>query len=202
MTCLKCFRFQIPGHIKYSTSLQIRLLNAGLVTDALEISNRVSELIYIHESLENIPKEELVSIRKLEKKIDLAQSEQKVILTKNTETLRNEIINGLLKEIKSSEFCLHCRSSIDKIQVLRKKVILTGRKVNADDSQVKALQSRYIAPDESRRYLRQMFEQEKDLMKEIISVLAGIDTENPTDIFYWDIIPVLPPNVRPVRKQE
>lgn len=63
---------------------------------------------------------------------------------------------------------------------------------------VKAFESKYINPEESRRYMRNIWQEEEELMREIISVLVGIHDDNPTDIFYYDVIPVVPPNVRPV----
>lgn len=203
MSCLKCFRFQIPEHIKYSLSLQIKLLKCGLITEAQEIENQISEQISAHESLENIPEDALTPIRKYEQlaKETLEKLDEKYILSKNTEKLKNQFINSMLKEIKTRQSCMHCKCALDKIQVLRNRVILSNRKKTQSDkivSEVRAFESKYITPDESRTYLNKIYEQEMDLMKEIIAVLAGIDSENPTDVFYWDIIPVIPPNMRPV----
>ncbi|RZB40094.1 DNA-directed RNA polymerase I subunit RPA1 [Asbolus verrucosus] len=201
MSCLSCYRFQIPEHIKYSIAIQIKLLNSGMVTEALEIGNRIAELISTHESLENVPEEAVIPIRKYEKSANKAldKLQGKYVLNKNTETLRNQFVNGMLKEVKTRKTCMHCKKSMDKIQVLRSRIILSKR-VERDQatSSVKAVEAKYMKPDESRSLMRRIWEAEKDLMKEIISVLAGIDNDNPTDVFYWDIIPVIPPSMRPV----
>lgn len=205
MSCLSCFRFQIPEHVKYSITLQIKLLNCGLVTEAMDIARCIDELICVYESLENIPEDAVLPIRKYEM---LAQEtfenlDGKYVLTKNTETLRNQFINEMLKQVTPRTNCMHCKNSMDRVQLLRNKIILSTRKREVDRSsnvlgKIKSFEAKYVTPDESRSYMRQVWENEKDLMREIIAVLGGIQGEYPTDIFYWDIIPVIPPNLRPV----
>ncbi|EFA05003.1 DNA-directed RNA polymerase I subunit RPA1-like Protein [Tribolium castaneum] len=205
MACLSCFRFQIPEHVKYSITLQIRLLNCGLVTEAVEIANSIALLILVHESLENIPEDVVLPIRKYE---TLAQEMQEklngeYVLTKNTETLRNQFVNEMLREVKARETCMHCKHSMEKVQVLRNKIILSKKRNVAKGStevlgKVKAFEAKYVTPDESRTYMRNIWKEEKELMREIIAVLGGVEGEHPTDVFYWDVIPVIPPNMRPV----
>lgn len=37
-------------------------------------------------------------------------------------------------------------------------------------------------------------------MEQFLSVLTNIKCEYPTDVFFFEVIPVPPPNVRPVRR--
>jgi DNA-directed RNA polymerase I subunit RPA1 len=196
MACLSCFRLQIPEHVKFCISLQMKLLDCGLVTEAHEVANAISASIEVHESLENIPEEELAPIRKYE---TLVKECETVQLSKNTEMLRHQFVHEMLREIKPNTTCLHCKSSMDKVQILRNRVILGNRKSDkSDGSRVKASEAKYVTPDESRQYMRQIWEQEKDMMRELVAVLRGIEGDHPTDVFYWDTIPVVPPNMRPV----
>lgn len=55
-----------------------------------------------------------------------------------------------------------------------------------------------VTPEQSRQYLRKIWEMEKNLLMEVIPLLKTIKSEYPTDIFFFDVIPVTPPNMRPV----
>lgn len=45
----------VVGHIKHSLALQMKLLNCGLITEALEIEAKTAEIISVYESLEKVP---------------------------------------------------------------------------------------------------------------------------------------------------
>lgn len=60
------------------------------------------------------------------------------------------------------------------------------------------MNTKNVTPSESRQYLRKIWEVEKEFLLEVIPVLQDIKIEYPTDIFFFDVIPVTPPNARPV----
>lgn len=101
-----------------------------MTTDAVDVAEMLAQLISVHKSIQNIPEEAMLPMKKYEKMANhtLKELEGKVVLNKNTEALRNLFINDMLKEVKIGKVCLYCKKSIDKIQVLKNKVILTGRK--------------------------------------------------------------------------
>lgn len=47
--------------------------------------------------------------------------------------------------------------------------------------------------------MRNIWKEEQEFLEQFISVLSDIKTDNPTDAFFFEVIPVPPPNVRPVR---
>ena len=55
-----------------------------------------------------------------------------------------------------------------------------------------------ILPDQSREYLRKLWINEEDILKAIVPVFSSVNMTFPTDIFFFDVLPVLPPIVRPV----
>lgn len=55
-----------------------------------------------------------------------------------------------------------------------------------------------MSESHSRDHLRQIWQKEKDFLQEFVSVLKDIKIEHPTDVFFFEVIPVPPPNVRPV----
>lgn len=62
----------------------------------------------------------------------------------------------------------------------------------------KKANTKNVTPEKSREYLRKIWQVEKDLLVEVIPLLKDIKIEYPTDVFYFDVIPVTPPSMRPV----
>lgn len=203
ISCLKCFRIQLPKHIKHIMAIQIRLLNCGLVTDAIDVGQKIEELVMQYETFENIPEDAVLPIQEYDKVADNAADELKgkIVTNKNTEALRNHFVEKLVKNIKSAKVCIHCRSPKTKIQSLKNKIILNvvnkGAKEDRDGT-IKTLESKFLTPSESRGYLRSIWEVEQELILQLVPVLSQIKTDCPIDVLYFDIIPVTPNNVRPV----
>jgi len=50
----------------------------------------------------------------------------------------------------------------------------------------------------SRDHLRKIWKNEKEFVTALSPVLETCDMEHPTDIFFFDMLPVPPPKMRPV----
>ncbi|CAG9861401.1 unnamed protein product [Phyllotreta striolata] len=206
MSCLNCFHIQLPTHMKKVLCIQMKLLNCGMVTEALLIENQVAELVVKYTEFKNIPPKELENILQYEVTNLIEDTEeQKHVLNQNTETLRNKFINDFLKEVKTTHVCMFCKGRINRLQTLKNKIILISRKTetNEPDSteigqKVTGLEMKCVYPDESREYMRRIWKEERELIEQLISVLTDINIENPTDAFYYEVLPVPPPNIRPV----
>ncbi|CAH1164054.1 unnamed protein product [Phaedon cochleariae] len=206
ISCLSCFHIQIPVHVKKILTIQIKLLNCGLVSTAMEVESKRTELLLKYGENGNIP-ESTEGIAAYEELADQTFEKlgRKCALSQNTETLRNHFINQMLREVKTRQVCMFCQRNMDKIQALKNKIISISRiadikksKRLANTQQIKGIQSKYINPEESRRYMRNIWKEEKYFLRQLVSVLAEIDIENPTDAFFFEVIPVTPPNLRPV----
>ncbi|CAG9831713.1 unnamed protein product [Diabrotica balteata] len=206
ISCLSCFQIQLPTHIKKVLCIQMKLLNCGMITEAMSVEAVITELISKYEKFENIPTESIKSVLKYEVLADetLKNLGGNNITSQNTETLRNTFVSKMLKDVKSRKICLFCKTRINKIQALKNRIILTTKKGDLNDSdvimgqKVTGMESKYITPEESRQYLRDIWRQEKEFLQQLVSVLSNVDCEHPTDAFYFEVIPVPPPNVRPV----
>lgn len=55
-----------------------------------------------------------------------------------------------------------------------------------------------VMPDQTREYLRLLWLNDSETLKIIAPCLGTTDLEYPTDIFFLEVVPVLPPIVRPV----
>lgn len=47
--------------------------------------------------------------------------------------------------------------------------------------------------------MRAIWQQENELMLQLVPVLKNMRSEDPTDVFFFEIVPVPPPNLRPVK---
>lgn len=46
--------------------------------------------------------------------------------------------------------------------------------------------------------MRKIWIQENELMQQLVPVLKNMTCEEPTDVFFFEVVPVPPPNLRPV----
>ncbi|KAF5293076.1 hypothetical protein FQR65_LT11068 [Abscondita terminalis] len=191
MTCLSCFHIQIPVHIKYCLSLQIKLLNHGLTAEALDIEVKIQEGIDRNE-------EELEKLREYETtlKTSFVHLNEKILNNKNTESLRNDLIASKTR-LKSIKKCIHCRKPFNRIQATRNRIVLNT--TVSTEVGVKLNRPKYVTPEESRKYLQEIWDNEKEFLLELVPVLGGVKLEYPTDALYFDVVAVTPSNVRPAK---
>ncbi|XP_066149248.1 DNA-directed RNA polymerase I subunit RPA1 isoform X2 [Euwallacea fornicatus] len=109
------------------------------------------------------------------------------------EVVQMKVVKLIIEEAKVGKICIYCKSPMDKIQVFAQRIVMTTRKKGSDERETK-----YLNASNSKTYLREIWTNEEELMKIIAPVLNHIDTLNPTDAFYYSVIPVAPPNLRPV----
>nr|XP_022906848.1 DNA-directed RNA polymerase I subunit RPA1 [Onthophagus taurus] len=196
LTCFHCYHIRIPGHVKHLLSVQLRLLNAGFITEPLEIENKLDQLITESKSMENVQEDELLPfLLEYEEIIKENSLEGKGlnIFNKNTEGMKKELIDSLLKKLKTRGNCMHCNKTLSRITKIRDKLI----EIRPSSVQ-KGMEQKYLNPEEIRRHLRSLYKNEKNFLHQLAPVLKTVKSENPTDIFFFEVIPVPPPNVRPV----
>nr|XP_023017078.1 uncharacterized protein LOC111506283 [Leptinotarsa decemlineata] len=170
----------------------------------MEVEAKITELILEYEKYENIPEESISSILAYDQLATetFEKLGGRYVLSTNTEKLQNHVIYEMLKEVKTKAACMFCKQRIDRIQALKNRIILNIRKSDLNKSaigdRVSEAQSRYITPEESRKYMRNIWKNEKDFLVQLISVLSDITMEHPTDALFFEVLPVPPNNVRPV----
>ncbi|XP_050313380.1 DNA-directed RNA polymerase I subunit RPA1 [Anthonomus grandis grandis] len=118
------------------------------------------------------------------------------------DVIQMSVIKLILEEVKMGKGCLFCKASMDKIQVLANRILMVTRRLDKSitnqKNKIQAMESKYINPSEAKNYLREIWTNEEDLIRIIAPVLDDIASEYPTDAFFFQVIPVPPPNVRPV----
>lgn len=51
-----------------------------------------------------------------------------LVTTQNVESLKNFVFNQTLKQITATEMCMYCKAEINKMQLLKNKIIMAMRK--------------------------------------------------------------------------
>jgi DNA-directed RNA polymerase I subunit RPA1 len=209
LSCLNCFTLQIPPCAKLLLSAKLRLVHEGLftaiegldqeVTLALSDKNniesgditRIKELIENY--IQNVYNRERFRINK--------SSNELFFDTKNTNVQWHSCIDNFLKQYNSKKVCINCQQLIPKITSLKNKLMTSRLKSNTGESSNRIIhktETVIIMPDQSKQYLRKIWQNEKETLIALISCLNNLSIDNPTDIFFFEVIPVVPPIVRPV----
>ncbi|XP_045469038.1 DNA-directed RNA polymerase I subunit RPA1 [Harmonia axyridis] len=202
MSCLRCFTIQLPALIKSSLSIQIGLLDGGMIVEALELESIILGLAQKYESHEGIPEGATKSIEKFNKLCQTIKGKpnNKMNVTKNTEHLRQQFMNNMNnKFLKPGKNCISCKQTRDQIKLLRNRITLVSKSKKISKGGLRENINKYVNPHESRNYLREIWQKESEFLMTMAPLLVNVKNEEyPTDIFYYKIIPVTPPLTRPV----
>uniref|UniRef100_A0A1B6D164 DNA-directed RNA polymerase subunit n=1 Tax=Clastoptera arizonana TaxID=38151 RepID=A0A1B6D164_9HEMI len=217
LSCLHCYYILIPPLKKYTLIGQLRLLESGYLTEALEVEN------FLQERFNSIkvddPHNESISIMYLE---IIENHVSSIINTvshpsdqcKSVEVFRNKFISEAMKEMYKSKTCPSCKHSIRKVVRIQNKLMRlakvevaskfkdrSAKLIDSSPTAVKEGQYTYVLPTEAMKFLRQIWNRNTVLINEIAPVLKTSTTKFPTDLFFFTILPVTPTNTRPVMVQ-
>lgn len=129
MTCLSCFRLQLSDNLLNVVALQLKLIDAGHVTQALDIEIFKSDVVASNDS-------QIEGESKLKEYEDLLEKEPldtSVENTKNSEALRSSIVSTATR-IGPIKRCIHCKEALKKVKYSFKKLMLTVTRTDLDAS--------------------------------------------------------------------
>ncbi|KAF7998354.1 hypothetical protein HCN44_009752 [Aphidius gifuensis] len=114
-------------------------------------------------------------------------------------------IDTLLSTISLKKYnkCINksCGKSFEKAYVSRNKILISKYDNNKDDNDnvndSKTSKKKLLTPKEGKNILRKIWINDSELLKLILPCLKFVELDNPTDIFFNDVVAVLPPTVRP-----
>lgn len=203
ITCFHCFRLQISESLMELLTLQLKLLDAGYMIEALEVEMFKSDVL-ANESNEDA-RAKLAEFQKL---LQSGMNIGSVQNTKNSEALRTSIVSTSIK-MTPTKRCCHCKEQLKRVRYTFKKLMLTVPKSEVAEESFEQQRSRgpktvnkAILADECREYLRKVYETHAEILELLFPVLKfGPDSnESAVDMFFMDVIPVPPPVVRPANK--
>lgn len=184
VSCLKCFRIQMDERLKFILKLQLQLIDAGHVTAALDLNNYIGDI-------ENNSSKPDRLVRKFQKLLKTKDPVVETFQSKNVDKLRSKILNGYFKLINITKKCIYCGEKLVKVTTSEGKLMVNVK----PDASVKAI--KILMPDEIQRYCTAIAECDGEMLKHCFPVLQNTPVKPITDVFFMDVIPVLPTNVRP-----
>lgn len=129
MTCFNCFRLQINESVMEVILIQLRLIDAGFITEAQDIEIYKSQVV-MTQSREN-SNSKLDEYKRLLK--TGLESVDKIQNTKNSEALRTSIVSSSIK-IDPSKRCIHCKEVLKKVKYSFKKLMISASKTEFDSN--------------------------------------------------------------------
>ncbi|XP_071637710.1 DNA-directed RNA polymerase I subunit RPA1 isoform X2 [Temnothorax longispinosus] len=214
LSCLSCFTLQVPSYIKRLLSAKLKLLYQGQLSDLDSLDQEVTSVI---SSTQN-EAEQMEYIRRIDdymENFDRIRQNSSQIVPHNHEdqtNMKNIImqwhayVENILKQYvrnNKAGICINCQNGLPKISTLQNKIMINNKEVASSKEVLSRkvahkLETVMVMPDQSKEYLRQLWNNERDFLKIIVPCLKLVDIEYPTDVFFFEVIPVLPPIVRPV----
>ncbi|CAB0034651.1 unnamed protein product [Trichogramma brassicae] len=207
ISCLSCYTFQMKPYQKVLLASKLKLLRKGYITvvDQLETNAAIFGNLEDLSWTKDIEFAKDLFQRYIQSIDDNAKSNNSNIITEDPDCLSNknmysiwyDCINKSMSKEKSKatdksekdgKKCKNCQETLTEIKVTKNKI----RKQISRDYCLP------VMPDESKKYLRNLWANEKEIMRLMFPCLKDITIEYPTDIFFFSVVPVLPLNARPV----
>lgn len=191
VSCLKCFKIQMDDRLKFILKLQLELVDAGHITAALDLDNYVGD---ITSGKENSPDKPNKVIRKYQKLLKKRDAVVETFQNKNVDKLRAKFINQYFRVINTAKKCAYCACKLIKVTTSENKIMYN---LSADGAEKGSKGIKILMPDEIKRYCTSIAQNDEDILKYCFPVLKYSPTQPVTNAFFMDVVPVLPPNVRP-----
>ncbi|XP_049872941.1 DNA-directed RNA polymerase I subunit RPA1 [Pectinophora gossypiella] len=186
--CLKCFKIQMDDKLKFILKLQLQLLDAGHVTAALDLDNFIGDVKEYR--TDSSPEKPNKTIRKYQKLLKKSDPVTETFQSKNTDKLRTRIMNNYFRAINTAKNCMYCRNKLIKVTTSDNKIMY-----NISSEVGKGV--KILMPDEIQKYCSAIAENDEDILAYCIPVLKHTNVKPATNLFFMELIPVLPPCVRP-----
>lgn len=190
ISCLKCFKILMDERLKYILKLQLQLIDAGHVTAALDLDNFVGDLKVV-DSQGNTQKTNKI-IKKCKKLLKTSDPVTEVFQNKNTDKIRSRILNNYFRAISVSKKCPYCNNKLIKVTTSEGRLMYN---VSLEDGSGKGV--KILMPDEIKKYCSNISENDSDILMHCMPVLKTTNLNPITDIFFMEVIPVVPPCIRP-----
>lgn len=214
-SCIRCKKLQITSRVKEIVELQLKLIDAGFMTEAQDLEDKKFTFCNSSKNARKRPLDDDSSqddrveksynklIKQLNKLITNSEGQERSSKTKTSEALRLAIVHSCVVEATAGSSakskCMHCQLPLKRVRISNKKiVVMVGKNEMIEDrigdgTQKSSLKT--VVANEAREILQGVFENDGDLLIQMYPVLQR--KSNPFNIFFMDVVPVIPPNFRP-----
>lgn len=183
ISCLTCFRVQMNDKMKSFLTLQLQLIDAGHITAALDLQSYTPDAVMNLDSCQSI----LGDYRKLLNETDPIVEK---FHNKNVDKIRVKTIAGYFQVVNITKKCIYCLNRLIKVTKSDARLM-----VNTITEGTKS--TKILMPDEIRNYCNSIATNEEEFLKMIFPILQHVESKPATNVFFMEVIPVIPPNVRP-----
>lgn len=200
-TCLTCYKTQISNHLKSIVELQLKLVDAGYIIEAQDLETYKSETMAGQETATDSG---IMMHPKVAEYAELLEKEpvNHFNATKNTEAIRTAIVHSTMRG-NNSRVCQHCKCPLKRVKYTYKRLVvyipkreMERRSKGGDEVEEIRGANKILFAEECREYLKSLFENDGEFLKLLFPVLKNT-TDREFNIFFMDILPVIPPIVRP-----
>lgn len=211
LSCFSCFTFQLPSYMKTLLSARLKLLYQGQLADLETLDQEInyvkSNVQKIEEQTEYICDVIDIYMQNFSNRTRFGQpvteNHEYKSNIKNVNTQWHTYVEYILKQYVRNKagICINCNNVLPKITTLQNKIMISNKgapKEILSHEVIHKLDTVMIMPDQSKEYMRRLWNNERNFLQIIIPCLELVDIEYPTDIFFFEVVPVLPPIVRPV----
>jgi DNA-directed RNA polymerase I subunit RPA1 len=224
--CTKCHRLQLSDRMKEIVELQLQLIDAGYVSEASELEEQKmifcnASKLSARSKQDDDDDDAEKTIEKREKSFTKTMKKLRKLLqtdpinhygkTKTSESLRNSIIHSTFGAASGSMInkCIHCQRPWRKIRYAYKKFVMNLTKseleemkneasVGNEEENTQKSTMKIIMATECREILQKVFESDGEFLKIVFPILQSSSKGgSPYDVFFMDVLPVVPPNFRP-----
>lgn len=196
ISCLKCFKIQMDDKMKVMLKLQLQLIDAGHVTAALDLHGSMGDIKDFKKDTDGSPEKYSKAIRKYQKLLKNTDPVTATFRNKNTDKIRAKTLSNFYKAINVAKNCIYCMSKLIKITTSEGKLMhnITAAEGQADG---KGRSVKILMPDEVKHYCRSICENDEEILIHCLPVLKHCNIKPVTNLFFMELVPVLPPGVRP-----
>ncbi|CAG5085409.1 Similar to Polr1a: DNA-directed RNA polymerase I subunit RPA1 (Mus musculus) [Cotesia congregata] len=214
ISCSLCHTLQMSSLDKLVLEGRHRMICMGFYSELEELEQELKFLIDEKKTNGVLSLGEIVALREVmdrfieNRRPKSSSSDQgPTVFSKNINLQWIRYIDGALKLAKdnlqkkshgeSGKMCLYCTRKLPKIKVTKNKFIM---QILSEDTGVTNYVNAPVTPDKCRELLRNLWKQEEVILRALIPVLSTVKTTFPTDIFFLEVVSVIPPRARPINK--
>lgn len=139
-SCIKCMKLQVSARMKEIVALQLRLIDAGFVTEAQDLedrkftfcnsskNSRKKQLDDDDSQDDRVEKSYNKHIKRLNKLLSNNEGKERSSTTKTSEALRLAIVHSCVVEATvggySKSKCMHCQLPLRRVRISNKKIVV------------------------------------------------------------------------------
>ncbi|XP_059057575.1 DNA-directed RNA polymerase I subunit RPA1 [Achroia grisella] len=189
ISCLKCFKIQMDNRTKFLLKLQLELIEAGHVTAALDLEHFTGDIKVLNKETRKEKTHKV--IKKCQKLLKSVDPVTEVFHNKNSDKLRSKIMNSYFRSINIAKTCAFCSNKLIKITTSAGRLMCNS----SSDGTGKGV--KILMPDEIKSYCTKIAQNDEDILIHSIPLLRNTKVKPVTDIFFMEVVPVVPNNIRP-----